>query len=114
MRTRLLSMASAVTLALGLTAGTVAFAADPLVIGLSAPLTGDYAEYGNNVKRAIDLHVEQINEAGGVAGRMIEIVESDDRSDSAQTTAIAQRYVNNPDVLAVIGSFASTPSMAAA
>jgi branched-chain amino acid transport system substrate-binding protein len=89
-------------------------AADPLVIGFSAPLTGDYAEYGNNFKRAIELHVEEINAAGGVAGRPLEIVESDDRSESSQTTAIAQRYVNNEDIMAVIGSFASTPSMAAA
>lgn len=128
MRTRLLSMASALppvlTLALGLSLGGLSLggldgsgeaqAADPLVIGFSAPLTGDYAEYGNNFKRAIELHVEQINAAGGVAGRPLEIVESDDRSDSAQTTAVAQRYVNDSSILAVIGSFASTPSMAAA
>lgn len=107
------------TLAVALAAGLAAVASsslaqEPIVIGLSAPLTGDYAEYGNNFKRAIDLHVEQINAAGGVAGRPLQIIENDDRSDSAQTTAIAQRYVNDPEVLAVIGSFASTPSMAAA
>jgi branched-chain amino acid transport system substrate-binding protein len=102
------------TAALGVAVGFGAEAADPIVIGFSAPLTGDHAEYGNNFKRAIDLHVEQINEAGGVAGRPLQIVESDDRSDSAQTTAVAQRYVNNPEIMAVIGSFASTPSMAAA
>ncbi len=100
--------------ALGTVIGLNAYAADPIVIGFSAPLTGDYAEYGNNFKRAIDLHVEQINEAGGVAGRPLEIVESDDRSESAQTTAIAQRYVNDEAIMAVIASFASTPSMAAA
>lgn len=99
---------------LGSAVGSGVQAADPIVIGFSAPLTGDHAEYGNNFKRAIDLHVEQINEAGGVAGRPLQIIESDDRSDSAQTTAVAQRYVNNSDIMAVIGSFASTPSMAAA
>ena len=86
----------------------------PIVLGFSAPLTGDHAEYGNNFKRAIELHVEEINAAGGVAGRPLQVIESDDRSDSAQTTAVAQRYVNNPDIKAVIASFASTPSMAAA
>jgi branched-chain amino acid transport system substrate-binding protein len=104
----------ALALAFGLMGGTAAYAADPIVIGFSAPLTGDHAEYGNNFKRAIDLHVEQINDAGGVAGRPLQVIESDDRSDSAQTTAVAQRYVNNPDIKAVIASFASTPSMAAA
>ena len=105
----------ALALATGLAAAAFgAQAQEPIVIGLSAPLTGDYAEYGNNFKRAIDLHVEEINAAGGVAGRPLQIIENDDRSDSAQTTAIAQRYVNDPEVLAVIGSFASTPSMAAA
>ncbi len=100
--------------ALGLAVSFGAEAADPIVIGFSAPLTGDHAEYGNNFKRAIALHVEEINAAGGVAGRPLQIVESDDRSDSAQTTAVAQRYVNDPQIMAVIGSFASTPSMAAA
>ena len=65
------------TLALALAAGLAAVAStsvaqEPIVIGLSAPLTGDYAEYGNNFKRAIDLHVEQINAAGGVAGRPLD------------------------------------------
>lgn len=115
MRTKTLALAL-VTGLFGATAviGDGALAQEPIIIGVSAPLTGDYAEYGNNFKRAIDLHVEQINAAGGVAGRPLQIIENDDRSDSAQTTAIAQRYVNDPEILAVIGSFASTPSMAAA
>ena len=87
---------------------------EPFVIGLTAPLTGDYGEYGNNFQRAIDLFVEDLNAAGGIDGHPVEVVESDDRSDPRETTAVAQRYVNDDDIVAVIGSFASTPSMAAA
>ncbi len=101
-------------IAVGL-AGIPAIAQDaPITIGFHAPLSGDYAEYGNNFHEAITLHVDDLNAAGGVAGRMIEIIESDDRSDSRESSAVAQRYVDNDDILAVIGSFASTPSMAAA
>ena len=89
-------------------------AQEPIVIGFSAPLSGDYAEYGNNFRKAVTLHVDEINAAGGVGGRMIEIIESDDRSDSREASAVAQRYVDNDDILAAMASFASTPSMAAA
>ena len=97
-----------------LTSVSGATAQEPYKIGLSAPLTGDYGEYGNTFKRAIDLYVETLNAEGGIDGRPVEIVVSDDRSDSRETTAIAQRYVNDEAIMAVIASFASTPSMAAA
>ena len=109
----LLVAAIAGSFAVGLTP-RVGDAQEPIVIGFSAPLSGDYAEYGSNFQKAITLHVDEINAAGGVDGRMIEVIESDDRSDSREASAVAQRYVDNDDILAAMASFASTPSMAAA
>ena len=39
------------------------FAGEPIYIALSAPITGNYAEYGANFKKAIDLGIKQINAA---------------------------------------------------
>ena len=48
-------------------------AADDVVkIGLSAPLTGDWAEYGNDFKRAVQMVIDRTNKMGGVHGKKIE------------------------------------------
>lgn len=83
-------------------------------IALAAPLTGDYAQYGESFKRAIDLYVQMINENGGIKGKQIKITVFDDKNDAKEATNIAQKLVSDKKYLAVIGHFASTPSMAAA
>src|SRR5690606_22430705 len=83
-------------------------------IGLFAPFTGENAEYGRSFKQAIDLYVAKLNEAGGIDGRPVEIVVSDDRSDPREAANIAQRYASDRRILATIGSFTSTAAMAAA
>lgn len=87
---------------------------EPIVIGLFAPFTGENAEYGRSFKQAIDLYVAKLNEAGGIDGRPVEIVVSDDRSDPREAANIAQRYASDRRILATIGSFTSTAAMAAA
>lgn len=50
-------------------------------IGLSGPLTGDYAQYGNGVKNGAQLAVDEINEKGGVNGVKLELNAQDDEGD---------------------------------
>ena len=57
------------------------FAADPIHVGLMAPMTGDYAEYGMFFKQGMEVAIDQVNKAGGIKGRMIEIVVGDSRAD---------------------------------
>mgnify|MGYP000878736096 FL=1 len=85
-----------------------------IYIALAAPLTGDYAQYGESFKKAIDLHVKAINEKGGVKGALIKIEAFDDKNDAKEATNIAQKLVSDKKFVAVIGHFGSTPSMAAA
>lgn len=51
-------------------------------IGASGPLTGNYALYGNGVKNAAQLAVDEINEAGGINGVMLEFKMEDDEADA--------------------------------
>ena len=50
-------------------------------IGLSGPLTGDYAQYGNGVKNGAQLAIDEINEKGGVNGVKLELNAQDDEGD---------------------------------
>jgi len=96
-----------------LAAAAVAWAADPIYIGISAPLTGNYAEYGQNWKKAMDLGLGWINAAGGVNGRPIELIYTDSKSDPKESAAVAQKYVSDKRIVSTMGDFTSTACMAA-
>lgn len=55
---------------------------DVLKLGVTGPLTGPYAAYGNAVANGVDLAVKEINAAGGVNGMMLEMKAEDDEADS--------------------------------
>lgn len=93
--------------------GPGAWSADPIHIALSAPLTGNFAEYGQNFQKAIDLGVEWINAAGGIKGRPIVIVAGDSRADPKEAAALAQKFTSDSRIVAEIGDFSSTACLAA-
>ncbi|HIE38227.1 MAG TPA: branched-chain amino acid ABC transporter substrate-binding protein [Anaerolineales bacterium] len=81
--------------------------AGPIRIGLEAPLTGEYAYEGRGFERAVRLLVDQVNEAGGLLGRRVELVLEDDAGDPDQAVLAAQRLVD-AGVIGVIGAYNST------
>jgi len=99
------------TLLLG--AAPTARSAEPIHIAVSAPLTGNFAEYGQNWQKAITMAVEWINTAGGINGRPIEIMYGDSKSDPKDSAALAQKFTSDSRIVAEIGDFSSTASMAA-
>ena len=86
----------------------------PIKFAYSGPLTGDNAEYGMLFKNAVELAVKQQNEKGGVLGRQIEVVEFDDKNSSEEAGSIAEKIVDDDDIVAVFGHFASGVAMTAA
>jgi branched-chain amino acid transport system substrate-binding protein len=88
-------------------------AADPIVLGVSGPLTGANAQYGAQWKAGFDLALDQINGAGGIKGRQLQYVFEDSQSDPRQSVAIAQKFVNDPKIAAELGDLSSPASMAA-
>jgi len=89
-------------------------AAGGVKIGLSAPLTGDWAEYGNDFKRSVTMVIDQINKDGGINGKKLELVVADSRGDAKESVLIAEKFVADPDIIAQIGDFSSSSTMAAA
>lgn len=86
---------------------------DKVYFGVTGPMTGDNAEYGRIWKQGFQLAIDEINSKGGVLGKPIELIIEDSQSDPKQTPAIAQKFVADKRIVAVIGDFSSPASMAA-
>src|SRR6187401_3210005 len=95
--------ASAMAIALAASASP-ATAADPIRIGVIAEAQ---AVAGSSIPLAAQLAADEINAAGGVDGRKIEIVTYDNHSSSAESIRAFQRAVNEDKVNAVIASYIS-------
>ena len=61
-------------------------AADPVTIGVSGPLTGQYAQYGADWRRGFDLVIAEINGSGGIAGRPLAYRFEDSQSDRGKAS----------------------------
>lgn len=85
---------------------------DPIRFAYMGPLTGDSAQYGVEMRNAIELRVAQANEAGGVNGRPVELVVYDDKNDPKEAVNIANKIVEEGDIKVVFGPFSSTNAMA--
>ena len=85
-------------------------ASGPIKVGLILSLTGNYSPLGTEDKKAIDLAVEEINNAGGIAGRKIETILKDDKSAPDQSVLAFNELKG--DVDAVIGSPFSNSALA--
>jgi len=94
-------------------ASSAAFATDPILIGYQLPLTGNTAQYGQDFKTAAEIALGEFN-ASGKLPVPVEIIFEDSRSDAKEGVAIARKFVDNERIIAVIGDFTSTVSMAAA
>jgi branched-chain amino acid transport system substrate-binding protein len=70
--------------------------------------------YGVMTRRGIDLAVEEINHTGGIRGVPLRIIAKDDEADANRATAIAQEFVRDNHVLAVVGHVTSGAMLAAA
>jgi branched-chain amino acid transport system substrate-binding protein len=88
-------------------------AGDPVLVGVSGPLTGQYAQYGADWKRGFDLALAEVNDSGGIAGRPLATDFQDTQSDPRQSVAVAQRFAGDPRVVMEPGDFSSAASMAA-
>ncbi len=90
------------------------FAVEPIYIGLSAPITGKYAMYGIFFQKAIDIAIVEINETGGINGRLVKIITKDSEGVPKIAKRVARKFTKDKRILAVIGDFSSSCSMAAA
>lgn len=98
-------------LSLALMAGA---AAQELVIGFQAPLTGSQSQYGELFRNGSQMMVDAVNARGGVHGRKVRLAFEDSKSDPKEGVAIAQKFAQDDRVVGVLGDFGSSVSMASA
>jgi branched-chain amino acid transport system substrate-binding protein len=72
-------------------------------IGVLSPTSGDPSVHGTPVKQSAELAAEEINAAGGVDGKMIEIVHYDTKGDGAEALNAYNRLRDKDKVVAVVG-----------
>src|SRR5215469_12282584 len=92
----------------------LASSAEPLKIGVLAPLTGSAAEQGRDRIQGAKLAVEEVNKAGGVLGRPIELVIEDAQSTSPGLVLAFSKLAGDKDIPAFIGPITSTGAHAMA
>ncbi len=83
----------------------------PIKIGFTGPLTGDVANIGQNAKAAVEIAVGEINSAGGINGRQIEMVYEDDRCAGPEGVKAANKLINVDNVTAILGSVCSPATL---
>ncbi len=87
---------------------------DTIKVGLITPKTGQVAQYGIAVENASMLAVKEINEAGGINGKQIELISYDNKADATESINLFNRLVDNDKVVALIGPVISSTSLAVA
>lgn len=85
---------------------------DTIKIGANLELSGAVASYGSSEADAIDLAIEEINAAGGIDGKQIELIKVDNKSDAAEATSAAIKLTSQDKVVAIIGAATSGASVA--
>lgn len=122
---RLLALIFAVTLALSLVACSSdgsddssdssqdeSSSADTIKIGWYGPLSGSAASVGVSGETAVKLAVKQINEAGGVLGKQVELVEYDDQGNTEVSVKNVTRLIEQDQVVGIVGSHLSASVLA--
>ncbi len=102
-------------LALVLAAGLVAAparAADPIKIGVVTPLTGTYAPIGQQVRWGLELAAKEVNAAGGILGRKVELLFEDEEANPAVATQKAEKLFQVSKVDFLTGTVNSGSTLA--
>jgi ABC-type branched-subunit amino acid transport system substrate-binding protein len=80
---------------------------DSIVIGALQPFSGPFTPWGNTHQAGLEFGVKEVNDAGGVLGRDLEIVAADTKSDAGQADSIFRRFVEQDGAVAMTGPVSS-------
>src|SRR4051812_45612445 len=95
-------------------AGAFAQGTGTVRIGVLIPLTGSTSQFGASMGKAAQLAAEEINAAGGIKGRKIEVLIEDDQSNPEAAVRAARKLIDVDKVIAICGTYASSVTSAVA
>ncbi len=87
---------------------------DTIKVGHLASLTGNEATFGQSAEKGIRIALDEINKAGGILGKQVEVITVDDQSKNQEVNNCMVKLTQKDQVCAVIGEIASSNTMAAA
>ncbi|MDD4613731.1 ABC transporter substrate-binding protein [Aminivibrio sp.] len=97
-----------------LLSGSLAFGADTVKIGLLVPLTGPAAADGTSALYSVQIALDQVNAAGGVLGKKVELIYYDDRADAKEAVALSHKLIEQDGIDAFVAGSYSLPTRAVA
>ena len=90
----------------------LAFAGEPIKLGMTGALTGPGSDLGLDALHGMEMAIKDINDAGGIDGRPLEIISRDDQYDPSKAVTFAKELVFKEKVVAFFPSTATTPNLA--
>jgi ABC-type branched-chain amino acid transport systems, periplasmic component len=87
--------------------GAASGAKQPIVIGISLPLTGDFAQPGGEARRGYEIWRDMVNAKGGILGRPVELKITDDASSQDTVVADYTKLITQDKVDLLLGTFSS-------
>ncbi len=110
------SLIAAVSTGLMFATGGAAHAADPgigegtITLGMSAPFSGPNGAYGKEMKEGAMAYFTQLNAAGGIHGKKVELVALDDGYETEKTVANTRKLINEQKIFALMAYYGSSPT----
>jgi branched-chain amino acid transport system substrate-binding protein len=95
-------------------AGSTGAGTGPIVVGYYGDLSGRTSSFGQSTKNGAQMAADEINKAGGINGRQIQIVVEDDQGEPNKAATVVTKLINQDKVIALLGEVASSNSLAAA
>jgi branched-chain amino acid transport system substrate-binding protein len=86
----------------------------PILVGYYGDLSGRTSSFGQSTKNGVEMAADEINKAGGINGRQIQIIVEDDQGEPNKAATVVTKLINQDQVHAVLGEVASSNSLAAA
>src|SRR5512138_1648322 len=83
----------------------------PIVVGEVGSITGTEATFGTSSDRGIQLATKEVNAAGGIKGRQVQVIALDDEGKPEEAATAATRLIASEHVVALLGEVASTRSL---
>jgi len=81
-----------------------------ITLGMSAPLSGPNGAYGLDMRQTINAYFEQVNKAGGINGRKLELIALDDGYETERTVANTKTLIKEKNVFALLAYYGSSPT----
>jgi branched-chain amino acid transport system substrate-binding protein len=88
--------------------------AAPIKLGTLNPLTGSGGSYGPSMRKAMEWVAQEVNAAGGVLGRQVQLVSEDDQTNPEAAVRAARKLIDVDKVAAIMGTWASAVTTAVA